>query len=262
MKISQHLPQKKKKLRIIKHKLEAYNMKPVKHVFILGGQSNMSGRGGVHRHQWNGKVPAEAAEDGDKIFRLNAGLEWEVAHEPLHQGLDGHRACGVGPGLVFGNAVKELVGVVGLVPCAAAGTQMKDWVRGAEHYETMVKRAKAAAAHGGEIAALLWYHGEKDTFLKEDADLYGHNIEKLILNLRQDLHLPSLPVIMVALASGRDKYLEKVRDAQKGINLANVVCVDALGLALEDDNLHITTEAHIKLGHMMAHSYLTHFLTL
>lgn len=176
-------------------------MEPSKQVFILAGQSNMSGRGGVHKHQWDGVVPPESAADGEKIFRLNTGLEWEAAHEPLHQGLDANRVCGVGPGLAFANAVKERVGAVGLVPCAAAGTQMKDWARGGELYERMVKRAKAAAERGGEMAAVLWYQGEKDTFLKEDADLYGDNVEKLILNLRQDLDLPSLPVILVCAFS-------------------------------------------------------------
>ena len=168
-------------------------------MFILAGQSNMSGRGGVHKHEWDGVVPAESAADGEKIFRLNADLEWEAAHEPLHQGLDANRVCGVGPGLAFANAVKGRVGAIGLVPCAAAGTQMKDWARGGELYERMVKRAKAAAERGGEIAAVLWYQGEKDTFFKEDADLYGDNVEKLILNLRQDLDSPSLPVILVSI---------------------------------------------------------------
>ena len=67
-------------------------------------------------------------------------------------------------------------------------------------------------------------------------------------------------MLQVALASGRE-YLDKVREAQKGISVENVVCVDALGLPLQEDNLHITTEAHIQLGHMMADSYITHFLT-
>lgn len=68
-------------------------------------------------------------------------------------------------------------------------------------------------------------------------------------------------ILQVAIPSGR-AYLEKVRDIQKGllINLPNVVCVDAMGLPLEEDNLHITTEAHVKLGHMLARSYLSHFL--
>lgn len=66
-------------------------------------------------------------------------------------------------------------------------------------------------------------------------------------------------LLQVALASGRE-YLEKVRDVQKGIDLPNVVCVDAMGLPLQEDKLHLTTEAHIQLGLLLANCYLTHFL--
>lgn len=65
--------------------------------------------------------------------------------------------------------------------------------------------------------------------------------------------------MQVALASG-DKYKEKVREAQLGINLQNVVCVDAKGLHLKEDHLHLTTEAQVKLGHMLAEAYLKHFV--
>lgn len=173
--------------------------RPAKQIFILAGQSNMSGRGGVRKQQWDGVVPPESAADGERIFRLNADLEWEEAREPLHQGVDANRTCGVGPGMAFANALKERVGAVGLVPCAVAGTQIKEWAKGEEYYSKMVKRAEAAAARGGEIKAVLWYQGEKDTFFKEDADLYKDNVEKLILDLRHDLNLPSLPVIVVSL---------------------------------------------------------------
>jgi lysophospholipase L1-like esterase len=50
-----------------------------------------------------------------------------------------------------------------------------------------------------------------------------------------------------------------VREAQKGINIPNVICIDAKGLQLKEDNLHLNTEAQIKLGHMLADAYLTHF---
>lgn len=53
--------------------------------------------------------------------------------------------------------------------------------------------------------------------------------------------------------------MEKVREAQKGINLPKVICVDAKGLPLREDNLHLTMEAQVKLGHMLAEAYLTHF---
>lgn len=63
----------------------------------------------------------------------------------------------------------------------------------------------------------------------------------------------------VAIASGDGKYIEKIREVQKGIDLENVVCVDAKGLELAEDKLHLTTEAQVKLGHMLADAYLTNF---
>ena len=62
----------------------------------------------------------------------------------------------------------------------------------------------------------------------------------------------------VAIASGDAKYMETVRDAQKSIDLPNVVCVDAIGLPLGPDNLHLTTQAQVQLGHMLADAYLNH----
>ncbi|KAL9141480.1 hypothetical protein ABFS82_14G106800 [Erythranthe guttata] len=233
-----------------------------KQIFILSGQSNMAGRGGVDRHKhWDGVVPAESAADGHRIYRLNAHLHWEAAREPLHRDIDTKKTCGVGPGMSFANAVKERVGVVGLVPCAVGGTAIKEWARGQHLYENMVKRSKAAAAGGGggEIRAVLWYQGESDTASQQEVDAYKVNMETLIHNVREDLNLPSLPIIQVAIASGDAKYIEKIREIQKGIELPNVVCVDAKGLQLKYDNLHLTTEAQVQLGHMLAQAYLTHF---
>lgn len=51
-----------------------------------------------------------------------------------------------------------------------------------------------------------------------------------------------------------------MREAQKGINIPNVICIDAKGLPLNEDNLHLNTESQVKLGHMLAEAYLTHFV--
>lgn len=64
----------------------------------------------------------------------------------------------------------------------------------------------------------------------------------------------------MALASGDERYIEIVREAQKGIDLPNVVCVDAKGLKLKEDNLHLTIEAQVQLGQMLADAYLSHFV--
>lgn len=219
----------------------------------------MSGRGGVTKHHhWDGVVPPECRPNST-IFRLSAKLHWEAAREPLHVDIDTKKACGVGPGMSFANAVKERVGMVGLVPCAVGGTAIKEWERGKHLYESMVVRAWESVKEGGKIKALLWYQGESDTSHQHDAEAYQRNMEMLINHVREDLGLPSLPIIQVAIASGDERYIEKVREAQFKINLPNVVCIDAKGLPLKEDNLHLTTEAQVKLGHMLADAYLTNF---
>lgn len=47
-----------------------------------------------------------------------------------------------------------------------------------------------------------------------------------------------------------------MREAQLGMNLPNVKCVDAKGLPLEPDNLHLTTPSQVQLGEMLADAFL------
>ncbi|KAG9148210.1 hypothetical protein Leryth_014116 [Lithospermum erythrorhizon] len=231
-----------------------------KSIFILSGQSNMAGRGGVNSHKvWDGVVPPECSPDPSRILRLSATLKWEVANEPLHSDIDTKKTCGVGPGMAFANNVKDGVGIMGLVPCAVGGTAIKEWAKGEKLYENMIKRAKAAVEDhhgGGVIKALLWYQGESDATHQKDAEAYKAKMEKLVDDVRSDLQMPSLPIIQVAIASG-DKYMEIVRKAQKSISLPNVVTIDAKGLKLKEDHLHLTTEAQVQLGCMLADAYLT-----
>lgn len=50
-----------------------------------------------------------------------------------------------------------------------------------------------------------------------------------------------------------------MREAQKAVDLPNVTYVDAKGLQLKEDNLHLTTESQVQLGRLLAEVYLTHF---
>ncbi|KAG2565837.1 probable carbohydrate esterase At4g34215 [Panicum virgatum] len=240
-------------------------------IFVLSGQSNMAGRGGVHRRRWDGVVPPEGAPD-PSIQRLSAALDWEEARESLHADIDTAETCGVGPGMVFARAVLPCLqegtsgegaraGIgLGLVPCAVGGTAIREWARGERLYEQMVCRARVAARYG-EIEAVLWYQGESDAESDAAAAAYRGNIEGLITNVRADLGIPQLPFIQVALASGDKRNIEKVRSAQFSVNLPNIVTVDAMGLALNEDNLHLTTESQVKLGNMLAEAYIKNFLT-
>ncbi|KAF8023136.1 hypothetical protein BT93_F0591 [Corymbia citriodora subsp. variegata] len=227
-------------------------------IFILAGQSNMAGRGGVEGGKWNGFVPPECRPN-PSILRLSAQLAWSEAAEPLHADIDTNHVCGIGPGMSFANAVKSKdpkLGVVGLVPCAVGGTKIAQWARETPLYNQMVSRATAAIKSGGTIRAVLWYQGESDTVVQADADAYRSNMEKLIGDIRTDLNNPSLLIIQVALASGEGKFVDTVRSAQLGITLPNVKSVDAKGLDLKTDHLHLTTTSQVRLGSMLADAFL------
>ncbi|KAK8544834.1 hypothetical protein V6N13_003394 [Hibiscus sabdariffa] len=234
-------------------------------IIILAGQSNMAGRGGVVNNTatgvttWDGVVPPEC-QPNPSILRLSANLTWVEAREPLHADIDYNKTNGIGPGMPFANAVlgkDPKFGVVGLVPCAIGGTNISQWQKGEFLYEQLVKRARVAVK-SGVYRAMLWFQGESDTVNKQDADLYRGRLERFFQDFRSDLQTPMLPIFQVALASGSGPFIEEVREAQLKLNtrIPKVECVDAKGLPLEPDRLHLTTPAQVKLGQMLAASFL------
>lgn len=62
----------------------------------------------------------------------------------------------------------------------------------------------------------------------------------------------------IATAQYNGKYLGQVREAQKEVTrtVPNVKYVDAMGLPIASDKTHLTTEAQVQLGNMLAKSYL------
>ncbi|KAJ0754629.1 putative acetylxylan esterase [Helianthus annuus] len=229
----------------------------IKSIFLLAGQSNMAGRGGVINDKWDGYVPPQSSPN-PSILRLSADLNWQPATEPLHRDIDYFRACGVGPGLAFANSLLQIdpnIGAIGLVPCAVGGTNISQWARGGHLYNQLLQRATAAVEGGGTVKGLLWYQGESDTVTREDAESYKRRSERFFDHVRLDLQLPTLPIIQVALASGAGSYVEKVREAQLGMWLVNLRTVDAKGLGLEPDGLHLTTPSQVILGEMLAQAF-------
>ncbi|KAK9112664.1 hypothetical protein Scep_020183 [Stephania cephalantha] len=202
------------------------------------------------------------------VLRLSSRLTWEEARDPLHADIDVNKTCGVGPGLPFANAVRALdstMGVVGLVPCAVGGTTIAEWARGGKLYDQMVRRAGAAVREGGGgvVRAVLWYQGESDTVSQADAESYRGNLETLFSDFRDDLNSPALPIIQacliafhVAIASGMGPLVGTVREAQMEVRVPMVWTVDAMGLHLEADGLHLTTDAQVQLGKMLAQAFV------
>ncbi|XP_070047939.1 probable carbohydrate esterase At4g34215 isoform X1 [Nicotiana tomentosiformis] len=229
-----------------------------KNIFILAGQSNMSGRGGVVNNKWDEYIPPEC-QSNPSILRLTAELLWEEAKEPMHQDIDYYAVCGIGPGMSFANSVLKndpKIGVIGLVPCAVGSTNISQWSKGSFNYNQMLNRTETALQGGGTVRALLWYQGESDTLEFEDAKLYNSRLLKFFTDMRNDLHAPFLPIIQVALATTLGHYKEIIREAQLGIHLRNVKTVDANGLKVGPDFVHLSTPAEVQLGQMLANAFL------
>ncbi|CAN4122636.1 unnamed protein product [Withania somnifera] len=225
------------------------NCKKNLQVFLLAGQSNMGGSGGVRRQiekgivknaSWDGFVPKEC-KPNPMVLRLNAAEKWEKAHEPLNYGIDCIRYCGLGPGMAFANEILKrdpAFGVIGLVPCARGGTGLHRWIRG---------------------SGLLWYHGESDLKAKNASSLYKSNLEKFFHDFCSDLQDSILPIFQVIIPYPKKTfvapYIEVVRAAQLEVNTPNVIKLDGKELELGPDGIHLTTPAQVRLGHMFANAF-------
>lgn len=60
----------------------------------------------------------------------------------------------------------------------------------------------------------------------------------------------------MGLASGQGPFVDIVREAQLESDMLNVQSVDAKGLQLEPDGLHVTTPSQVRLGEMLADAFL------
>src|SRR4051794_3048104 len=203
------------------------------HIYLLMGQSNMAGRGDLRGSASKG--------DNPRVLALNADSQWVVARDPLHA-KEGRIEPGVGPGMSF--ALEMLKAdpkvTIGLVPCAVGGTPLRRWVKGADLYEKAVSRAKAAA-QSGVIKGGLWHQGESDTGNKENADSYETRLTQMLKDLRTDLGLPDLPIVIGQvgdfLTPEKYPYVETVRGALEHIPVVatNVAYADATGLSDKGD---------------------------
>jgi hypothetical protein len=214
-------------------------------VYLLMGQSNMAGR--------DRRTLADQVDD-PRILALNADGHWVVARDPMHP-KQGRTEPGVGPGIPFARAMAAADPnvTIGLVPCAVGGTSLRAWVKGAEHYEAALKRAKLAQ-ETGTIAGVLWHQGESDTTNQKYAESHGTRLAKMFKDLRQDLGQPELPIVVGQIGDflSEEKYpfAAQVREGIRQVptTLPNVGYADSAGLIDKGDKLHFDAKSEEELG--------------
>jgi Carbohydrate esterase, sialic acid-specific acetylesterase len=215
------------------------------HIYLLMGQSNMVGRD-------TSKLASQV--DDAQILAQNAANQWVVAREPMHAQV-GSIAVGQGPGIPFAQEMlRTEPGItIGLVPCAVGGTALRRWVKGGDLYEACVARAKLVA-QAGRIEGVLWHQGEADTTAQSDADSYATRLIQMFRDLRNDLKLPNLPIVVGQLGPFLDvekyPYVETVRSAIQHMpaDLPYVGYADSTGLVDKGDRLHFNADSQNVFG--------------
>lgn len=223
------------------------------HLYLLMGQSNMAGRGGL---------TPDKQKTSPRVLTLTQDGRWVVAKDPIHQ-KDGRTEPSVGPGISFAleMAKADPDVTIGLVPCAVGGTPLKRWVKGGDLYQRVLDRAKIASK-SGVISGVLWHQGETDSDNKVFAERYGRSLAGMIRNLRKDLHEPQLPVVVgqlgTFLTARKHPHVSVVREAIKATAEADPFTgyADSAGLGHKGDQLHFSADAARELGERFASAML------
>lgn len=206
---------------------------------LLIGQSNMAGRGNF------GEV--EEIYD-ERIFSFRNG-KWQVMWEPVNPDRS-FAGVGLSPSfaLDFVNYYNE---PIGLIPCADGGTGIAEWVPGTTLFENAVMQAKFAMK-SSEIVAILWHQGENDSKRAERAEHYEKNFMSMITELKKELGLEKIPVIIGELGAyladyenNMFAYLDSVNGQLKHIaeTNENFAFVSSKGLTCKDDGVHFDSKS-------------------
>ena len=166
------------------------------HVFLLMGQSNMSGGVGL---------AAGDIQPVPRVLKMRHAKEgdmptWAPGAHPLHPRRPNKKKR-FGPGLSFAKAyVADKHGVVvGLIPMAWGGKSIEQLGKGSKIYSEAMRHTEAAM-QAGTLKGVLWHQGESDTVGQERTDAYEQKLHSLIEDVREDLGEPQLPFIVGNLA--------------------------------------------------------------
>lgn len=238
---------------------------PVGDVYVLAGQSNMSGRGALADLS-----DGERAADPRILLYGNDG-RWRDAADPLDDAasqidpVSTDRQAAVGPGLFFARALlgKGVRTPLALLPCAKGGSSIARWVPGSGRdtlYGSCLARTQELKQ---SIAGLLWYQGESDAEkASEPAEAWPRRFREIVTRYRVDVGQPDLPVVFVQLSDKPKKNGERfpswhrMQQLQAGFSMHCVAMVKATGLTRNDDELHLATAGQRVLGRRLAKAML------
>lgn len=223
-------------------------------IFMMAGQSNMAGRGGIE--------PQDLVSN-ERIIAINNKDQWVGAKEPLH--FYEPNAAGLDCGMSF--AQELLVKVpdsvtIALVPCAVGGSSVFQWLNNEEHRGVALLsnfyQKVALAKKRGVIKGILWHQGESNANAG-DLPNYSDALLGLFTKFRTAVKNDDPPIIMGELGrfakpEGKAAYFEEMNTLLLKIAEGDdsLFLVSSEGLDHKGDNLHFNSAAQRELGKRFA----------
>lgn len=230
------------------------------HIYILVGQSNMSGRA---------KVEDEDRQLPTNLFLLDSKGKWVQATHPFIQYTNVPNAAdarvlkaegksGLNLGLSFARKMLEANpdSALGLVVNSQGGSAIEKWKKGVDksNYDKTLERIRPIAA-SGSIKGVLWHQGEANQKL---GDKYLEPLTEVIEQFRKDLNDPRLPFV-----AGQIAPLPKGKETIHAFNQALLKLPDLVphtGVVRTDDfkgnDIHFDSPETRKLGQRYAEQML------
>lgn len=238
----------------------------VREIFIMAGESDMSGRGLLSESPYFSTSRVKVFSN-DWVWREGA----EPVDDPASQidlvsidgAVDAPRGTSPGAscGMSFATTISSLRPDVeiAIVPCARGGSKIAEWSRNTSRstlYGSMLARA-LTAAQDGTLKGVLWFQGKNDANDVVAASTWDTSCYQLIANIRADLGIPTLPVIVTALGNSAGlsdvDYWNTIRTKQLAMFGSGISVVDTLDLPQKPDDLvHLSTAGLVTLGQRYA----------
>ena len=265
------------KLRAVQRPLQVWPYArgaPVK-LFVLAGHRNMEGERAFTQELKALRGHEALAEDNARIafkYWIGGGYKTSIDWEPL--GPAGFYDT-FGPELSFGRTLQDKVpGNIAIAKFTHSGSQMNDWTPAGTnakdrnlypHFIAFIQESikdLEAKGHQVELAGIFYHVGENDMSFgpyRRDAAKW---LQSTVAKSRVDLGLPSLKWYVSQQPPTDEKGLNAI---DVTANLAAIAAADpafihvkAFDLPAQEEKLVITTPGVVRLGELLAQSYLAH----
>lgn len=225
-------------------------------IFVLAGQSNMSGYG---------KDPAYDPPQLGVHLYSNSG-NWVLASHPLFTTPDpiycnNDGSSGTSPGLTFGRMMSKRLGIpVGLISAARGGSSLESWNPEEDDcflYNALCNKIEQV----GKFRGMLWYQGCNETVEEEEAETYLEKFTQAVSLWREKFgHFPIATCQINRHAwklEDRDHRWGMVREAQRqaALRIPDVYIVPTADMPT-CDGIHNTSGACVTIGERLANAML------